>query len=109
MTQVAKGPRERLSVFGDDYPTIDGTGIRNYIYVLDLALDHVAALENLTDGGHVYNLGAGKVTCILELVKALGKAINIKVPYEVAECRLGDIAPCYARCFKIGDRIRLDI
>ncbi|MEH7012380.1 UDP-glucose 4-epimerase GalE [Neobacillus niacini] len=100
VTQVAKGKLEKLRVFGNDYPTVDGTGVRDYIHVLDLAEGHVAALENLTEGVHVYNLGTGKGTSVLELVKAFEGANDIEVPYEIANRRPGDIASCYADASK---------
>lgn len=100
VTQVAKGKREKLRVFGNDYPTVDGTGVRDYIHVLDLAEGHVAALENLTEGVHVYNLGTGKGTSVLELVKAFEEANDIEVPYEIVNRRPGDIASCYADASK---------
>jgi len=96
ITQVAKGKRDKLSVFGSDYPTVDGTGARDYIHVLDLAQGHVSALNNLTAGIHVYNLGTGKGTSVLQLVKAFEETNNIKVPYEIVDRRPGDIASCYA-------------
>lgn len=100
VTQVAKGKLEKLSVFGSDYSTTDGTGIRDYVHVVDLAEGHVAALENLTKGVHVYNLGTGKGTSVLELVKAFEEANNIEVPYDIVERRPGDIASCYADASK---------
>lgn len=100
VTQVAKGKLEKLRVFGNDYPTVDGTGVRDYIHVLDLAEGHVAALENLTEGVHVYNLGTGKGTSVLELVKAFEEANDIEVPYEIVDRRPGDIASCYADASK---------
>jgi len=100
VTQVAKGKLQKLSVFGNDYPTIDGTGVRDYIHVVDLAAGHVAALENLTEGVHVYNLGTGKGTSVLELIKAFEEANDIEVPYEIVERRPGDIASCYADASK---------
>jgi len=100
VTQVAKGKLEKLRVFGNDYPTVDGTGVRDYIHVLDLAEGHVAALENLTEGVHVYNLGTGKGTSVLELVKAFEEANGIEVPYEIVDRRPGDIASCYADASK---------
>lgn len=100
VTQVAKGKLEKLRVFGNDYPTIDGTGVRDYIHVVDLAEGHVAALENLTEGIHVYNLGTGKGTSVLELVKAFEEANDIEVPYEIVDRRPGDIASCYADASK---------
>lgn len=100
VTQVAKGKLEKLRVFGNDYPTVDGTGVRDYIHVVDLAEGHVAALENLTEGVHVYNLGTGKGTSVLELVKAFEEANDIEVPYEIVDRRPGDIASCYADASK---------
>lgn len=100
ITQVAKGKLEKLRVFGNDYPTVDGTGVRDYIHVVDLAEGHVAALENLTEGVHVYNLGTGKGTSVLELVKAFEEANGIEVPYEIVDRRPGDIAECYADASK---------
>ncbi|MCM3731599.1 UDP-glucose 4-epimerase GalE [Fictibacillus nanhaiensis] len=100
VTQVVKGKLEKLRVFGNDYPTVDGTGVRDYIHVADLAEGHVAALENLTEGVHVYNLGTGKGTSVLELVKAFEKANDIEVPYEIVDRRSGDIASCYADASK---------
>jgi len=96
VTQVAKGKLEKLRVFGNDYPTVDGTGVRDYIHVLDLAEGHVAALDHLTEGVHIYNLGTGRGTSVLELVKAFEEANGIKVPYEIVNRRPGDIAECYA-------------
>jgi UDP-glucose 4-epimerase len=100
VAQVAKGKLERLQVFGNNYLTIDGTGVRDYIHVLDLAEGHVAALDNLKEGAHVYNLGTGQGTSVLELVKAFEKANSIEVPYEIVERRPGDIASCYADASK---------
>ncbi len=100
VTQVAKGKLEKLRVFGNDYPTVDGTGVRDYIHVVDLAEGHVAALENLTEGVRVYNLGTGKGTSVLELVKAFEEANDIEVPYEIVDRRPGDIASCYADASK---------
>ncbi|WP_226675679.1 UDP-glucose 4-epimerase GalE [Rossellomorea aquimaris] len=100
VTQVAKGKLEKLRVFGNDYPTVDGTGIRDYIHVVDLAEGHVAALENLTEGVHIYNLGTGKGTSVLELVKAFEEANDIKVRYEIVDRRPGDIASFYADAAK---------
>lgn len=100
VTQVAKGKLDKLRVFGNDYPTVDGTGVRDYIHVMDLAEGHVAALNNLTEGVHVFNLGTGQGTSVLELVKAFEEANEIKVPYEVVDRRPGDIASCYADASK---------
>lgn len=98
VSQVAVGKREHLSVFGDDYDTPDGTGVRDYIHVVDLAKAHVAALENLGRPNEykVYNIGTGRGTSVLELVKAFEKASDRDVPYQVTSHRAGDIATCYA-------------
>jgi UDP-glucose 4-epimerase len=100
ITQVAKGKIEKLRVFGNDYLTVDGTGVRDYIHVVDLAEGHVAALENLTEGVHVYNLGTGKGTSVLELLEAFKEANDIEVSYEIVDRRSGDIASCYADASK---------
>ncbi|GEN57847.1 UDP-glucose 4-epimerase [Halolactibacillus alkaliphilus] len=100
VTKVAKGQLEKLNVFGDDYDTIDGTGVRDYIHVVDLAKGHVKAIENLKDGVNIYNLGTGRGTSVLELVSAFMKVNNIDVPYEIVGRRSGDIAICYADASK---------
>ena len=102
ITQVAIGKREYLGVFGDDYETIDGTGVRDYIHVVDLALGHVRALEkmNKDNGLFIYNLGTGKGTSVLEMVHAFENANNLKINYKIMERRSGDIAECYANCDK---------
>ncbi|HZX20828.1 MAG: UDP-glucose 4-epimerase GalE [Candidatus Alkaliphilus sp. MAG34] len=96
ITQVAKGKLEKLRVFGNDYPTVDGTGVRDYIHVTDLAEGHVAALDSLTSGVHIYNLGTGQGTSVLQLLKAFEEANGLRVPYEIVGRRPGDIAECYA-------------
>ena len=96
ITQVAGGKLEKLQVFGDDYPTVDGTGVRDYIHVCDLAEGHVAALERLEAGVHIYNLGMGKGTSVLELIKTFEEVNGLKLNYEVVGRRPGDIAECYA-------------
>lgn len=96
ITQVAKGRLKKLRVFGNDYPTVDGTGVRDYIHVVDLAEGHVAAIEKLTEGVHIYNLGTNKGTSVLQLVQAFEEVNKVKVPYEIVERRPGDIAECYA-------------
>ena len=96
VTKVAKGQLEKLSVFGNDYDTIDGTGVRDYIHVVDLAKGHVKAIENLSDGVNIYNLGTGRGTSVLELVNAFMKVNDIDVPYEIVGRRPGDIATCFA-------------
>lgn len=98
MAQVAVGQREHLSVFGNDYPTRDGTGVRDYIHVCDLADGHVAALEYLEREGGLLtvNLGTGQGYSVLEMVTALEKASGCTVPYQITPRRPGDIAECWA-------------
>ncbi|MDE0926108.1 MAG: UDP-glucose 4-epimerase GalE [Methylophilaceae bacterium] len=98
VSQVAVGKRERLSVFGNDYPTIDGTGVRDYIHVVDLALGHVAALNKLMQGCGLLtlNLGAGRGYSVLELVQAFEASTEQKIPYEIVNRRAGDIAIYFA-------------
>jgi len=98
ITQVAVGKLSVLSVFGNDYPTPDGTGIRDYIHVVDLALGHLKALEKLASNPGVvtYNLGTGQGYSVLEMVKAFEKASGKDVPYQIVGRRPGDIASCYA-------------
>ena len=102
VTQVASGKREYLRVWGDDYPTVDGTGVRDYIHVMDLAEGHVRAIEKLNEekGVLVYNLGTGKGVSVLELVHAFEKANDLTIPYQVFERRAGDIAEFYADASK---------
>lgn len=98
ISQVAVGKLKELSIFGDDYPTPDGTGIRDYIHVVDLALGHIKALEKLqsNSGLLIYNLGTGKGTSVLEMVKAFENASQRTIPYRIAPRRPGDVAACYA-------------
>ena len=98
VAQVAVGKLKELSVFGNDYPTRDGTGIRDYIHVVDLALGHVKAIEKLAQkpGLAIYNLGTGRGTSVLEMVRAFEKASGRKVPYVIKPRRPGDIAECWA-------------
>ncbi|MGN8224045.1 UDP-glucose 4-epimerase GalE [Gracilimonas sp. BCB1] len=98
VSQVAVGKLKKLSVFGNDYPTPDGTGVRDYIHVVDLAIGHLKALEKLNadPGLVIYNLGTGKGTSVLEMVKAFENASGKEVPYKIAPRRPGDIAACYA-------------
>ncbi|SMB88972.1 UDP-galactose 4-epimerase [Desulfonispora thiosulfatigenes DSM 11270] len=100
VTQVAKGKRDKLSVFGNDYDTVDGTGVRDYIHVVDLAEGHVAAMEHLAPGVHIHNLGTGQGTSVLELVHAFMEVNGVDVPYEIVDRRPGDIATCYANAAK---------
>ena len=97
VARVASGQLKELNVFGNDYPTPDGTGVRDYIHVIDLALGHLAALEKMTEPGiHIFNLGTGKGVSVLELVHAFEKVNNIKVPYVIAPRRSGDVPECFA-------------
>ena len=99
IARVAVGTLKELSVFGNDYDTPDGTGVRDYIHVVDLAKGHVKALEKLEKeekGLYIYNLGTGKGYSVLDMVKAFEKATGKKVPYKIAPRRAGDIATCYA-------------
>ena len=99
VARVAAGTLKELSVFGNDYDTPDGTGVRDYIHVVDLAKGHVKALEKLgkeKEGLYIYNLGTGKGYSVLDMVKAFEKATGKKVPYKIAPRRAGDIATCYA-------------
>ena len=98
ITQVAAGRREKLSIFGNDYDTVDGTGVRDYIHVVDLAMGHVKALDALIHltGSHVYNLGTGNGTSVLELVQAFQQATGQAIPYEISARRPGDVATCFA-------------
>ena len=108
--QVAVGRRPEVNVFGQDYPTSDGTGVRDYIHVEDLALGHVAAIEHGIFGGALcdkscdsFNLGTGKGASVLEVIAAAEKASGKKIPYKVGPRRTGDIAACYADCSKANN------
>ena len=101
VAQVASGKLQSIGVFGNDYPTADGTGVRDYIHVVDLARGHLAAIEKLTAPGvHVYNLGTGRGYSVLEMIRAFEKACQKKLPYQIKPRRAGDIAACYAACDK---------
>lgn len=115
ITQVAVGKLDHLNVFGNDYNTPDGTGVRDYIHVVDLALGHVKALKALEEncGIVVYNLGTGKGYSVLDIVHAFEQANAIKIPYEIHARRAGDIGSCYAdatkACEKLGWTAQYDI
>ena len=98
VTQVAVGKLKELGVFGDDYDTPDGTGVRDYIHVVDLAKGHVKALKKIEEkaGLNIYNLGTGVGYSVLDIVKNFEEANGVKVPYVIKERRPGDIAACYA-------------
>ena len=107
ITQVAVGKLKRLGVFGNDYNTIDGTGVRDYIHVVDLAIGHLKAIEKLHEnvGMYIVNLGTGKGTSVLEMVNAFEEANNLKIPYEIMPRRPGDVDECYADCSKANKEL----
>jgi UDP-glucose 4-epimerase len=98
VAQVAAGQRPYLQIFGNDYPTPDGTGVRDYLHVVDLAQGHVAALRHLLDGGDTLtvNLGTGRGSSVLEVVNAYAKASGREIPCHIAPRRPGDVAACWA-------------
>jgi len=98
ITQVATGQREFLSIFGKDYPTVDGTGVRDYIHVVDLARGHLAALNYLRNNpsGITVNLGTGRGVSVKELVDTFTRATGVPIPYRIVDRRPGDVASCYA-------------
>lgn len=101
VSQVASGKLEKLRVFGNDYPTPDGTGVRDYIHVVDLAKGHVAAIKGYNESGvHICNLGTGKGYSVLDMVHAFEKACGKPIPYEIVPRRAGDIAACYSSAEK---------
>lgn len=103
--KVARGEIKELSVYGDDYPTPDGTCLRDYIHVVDLARGHVAAVDKMKPGVLIYNLGSGKTTSVLEMVKAFEDASGDKLPYKITERRNGDLAEFYADPSKAKDEL----
>ena len=106
ITQVAIGKLECLNVCGNDYPTPDGTGVRDYIHVVDLALGHVAAIEGVKHTGvYVYNLGTGNGYSVLQVIKAFDKACGRELPYTIKPRRPGDIAACYADASKAAKEL----
>lgn len=115
ITKVAVGALEQLSVFGNDYPTHDGTGVRDYIHVVDLAKGHIKAVEKAmaTEGVHTYNLGTGTGYSVLDLVHAFEKAYGKPLPYRIVDRRPGDVAECYADPTKaleeLGWKAELDV
>ena len=97
VAQVASGKLERINVFGNDYDTPDGTGVRDYIHVVDLAHGHIAAIEQCNEAGvHIYNLGTGHGYSVLDMIHAFEKACGKTLPYQICPRRDGDIAACYA-------------
>lgn len=108
IVRVANGTLKELSVFGNDYPTHDGTGVRDYIHVVDLAKGHISALEKLEKEGkglYIYNLGTGTGYSVLDMVKAFENSTGKAVPYKIAPRRAGDIATCYADPKKAKDEL----
>ncbi len=107
IAQVAVGKLERLGVFGDDYNTHDGTGVRDYIHVVDLAVGHVKALKKLAPGSgvNIYNLGTGNGYSVLDVLHAYEKACGKTLPYEIKPRRAGDIATCYCDASKARDEL----
>lgn len=108
IVKVANKDLPKLNVFGNDYDTIDGTGVRDYIHIVDLALGHIKALEKLTkeqSGLFIYNLGTGKGYSVLEIISSFEKVNNINVSYEIVSRRPGDIAKCYADCTKAKEEL----
>lgn len=107
VAQVAIGKLKCVGVFGNDYDTPDGTGVRDYIHVVDLAVGHVKAIKKLADkdGVNVYNLGTGKGYSVLQVIQAFEKACGHAIPYEIKPRRAGDIATCYSRCDKAREEL----
>jgi len=105
VAQTAAGKRAKVMVFGNDYDTIDGTGVRDYIHVVDLAKGHVAALAGTNPGVNVYNLGTGQGVSVLQLIAAYGRAAGHDIPYEIVARRPGDIAACYCSPAKAGTEL----
>lgn len=107
VAQVASGKLACINVFGNDYDTPDGTGVRDYIHVVDLALGHIAAIEQCKDAGvHIYNLGTGRGYSVLEMIKAFEKACGKTLPYKICDRRPGDIATCYAAPNKAKEELK---
>lgn len=97
VAQVASGKLKQIKVYGNDYPTPDGTGVRDYIHVVDLARGHICAIDKCREAGiHIYNLGTGCGYSVMDMIKAFSKACGKNLPYEITERRSGDIAACYA-------------
>jgi len=97
VAQVASGKLKQIKVYGNDYPTPDGTGVRDYIHVVDLARGHICAIDKCRSAGvHIYNLGTGRGYSVMEMIKAFNKACGKELPYQITERRAGDIASCYA-------------
>ncbi|MEM7081076.1 MAG: UDP-glucose 4-epimerase GalE [Pseudomonadota bacterium] len=107
ISQVAVGRRAQLAVFGDDYPTVDGTGVRDYIHVVDLVRGHLAAMQYLQDnqGLAIHNLGTGNGYSVLEMIRAFERASGVEIPFEIVARRPGDVAACYADPSKASEQL----
>lgn len=107
VAQVAVGKLEKVHVFGNDYPTHDGTGVRDYIHVVDLALGHLKTVEKCSDkpGVHIFNLGTGNGYSVLDVINAFSKACGKEIPYQIDERRPGDIAECFADATKAKEEL----
>ncbi len=105
ITEVARGNKDKVLIFGDDYDTEDGTGVRDYIHVVDLAVGHVSALKNIKKGSNVYNLGTGRAISVFELIKSFEEVHGVTIPYEVVGRREGDVAVAYADCTKAKNEL----
>ena len=107
VAQVAVGKLEKVNVFGNDYPTHDGTGVRDYIHVVDLALGHLKTVEKCSDkpGVHIFNLGTGNGYSVLDVIKAFSKAAGKEIPFEICDRRPGDIAECFADATKANNEL----
>lgn len=105
MSQVAIGKRDKLHIFGNDYPTVDGTGVRDYIHVVDLAKGHVAALNHIQPGLEIYNLGSGKGTSVLQLLQAYDRVCENRLPFVFEGRRPGDLPEYYANADKAKEKL----
>ncbi len=105
IVKVATGTYDKLRVFGNDYDTVDGTGVRDYIHVVDLSIGHVKAIEKMRTGLNIYNLGTGKGTSVLELVNTFSKVNKVDVKYEIEDRRPGDIDACFADATKAYEEL----
>jgi UDP-glucose 4-epimerase len=105
VTQVAKGQLKELNVYGNDYPTYDGTGVRDYIHVVDLAIGHVYAIEKINPGVVIYNLGTGQGTSVLGVINTFKQVNQIEIPYKIVDRRPGDVAICFADASKAYEKL----
>ncbi|GAB2026084.1 UDP-glucose 4-epimerase GalE [Lactovum odontotermitis] len=105
VSQVAIGKLKQVSVFGNDYDTPDGTGVRDYIHVMDLAKGHIAALNHEHKGVEIYNLGTGRGVSVLELIRTFSEAVGKEIPYKIMPRRAGDVASCYSNADKAKEEL----